>query len=418
MLFRGLALFGLCSFGVVIGCKKPEGGGAGPPVAPPPPLVEVAAVANVPLRELREFTGRTAAAEQVEVRARVSGTLLKSPGYNKVNSPQIAGGEDQSYQVSVREGDVVEVDTPLFEIDPAPYQTVLEQARGNLEAKKAQLARLAADFERADRLHRTKAISDAEYDVAVSNRAENLAQIATLEAQVKQAELDLKFTKVVAPIRGVLGRTLLTPGNLVSADSTLLSTIVSNDPVHVYFEVDENSFLAYLDKVRAGELDDPRQVETIIQMGLGNEEGFPHAGKIDFIEPSNNSRTGTTVLRGSFRNPAGILKPGLFARVQVAFSKERPTLVVPTVALAMDQQGRYVFVVTPDMKVERRSVKIGTIQGAITTIAEGLSESEKVIVSGLQRVRPGVSVTIDSSAKQAGANAPPSSSKAGTEARS
>jgi len=402
----GLIILSVCASLGALGCSQasddvPQGAekrtGQGKVPGPPPPTVEVAVVVQLPLREVREFTGRTAAAEQVELRARVSGTLLKSPGYSKATSSQVVGSEDQSFQVTVREGDVVEVDAPLFEIDPAPYRTVLEQARGNLAAKQAQLSRLEADVMRAAQLRKTNAISEAEYDVAISNRAENVAQIATLQAQVQQAELDLKFTKVVAPIRGVLGRTLLTPGNLVSADSTLLSTIVSSDPIHVYFEVDENSLLEYRHKVRLGELDDPGKVDTPLSMGLGNEEGFPHPGRIDFIEPTNDSRTGSTVLRGTFRNESGILKPGLFARVQLAFSREKPTLVVPTVALAMDQQGRYVYVVNNEMKVERRSVKIGPIQGKITTIREGLSETERVITSGLQRVRPGATVVIEDS---------------------
>jgi membrane fusion protein, multidrug efflux system len=419
MLRRGLAFFGLCMGLMAIGCSKSQGPG-GPGARPDPPQVGVDAVAvvSIPLKEVREFTGRIAAAEQVEVRARVSGMLLTSPGYSRVRSVEIAGAENKAFQVIVREGDLVEVDTPLFEIDPAPYETILQQARGNLAAKQAQLSRLEADVLRASQLRKTNAISEAEYDVAVSNRDENVAQTATLKAQVHQAELNLKFTKVVAPIRGVLGRTLLTPGNLVSADSTLLSTIVSNDPIHVYFEVDENSLLEYRQKVRTGELDDPSQVETQILMGLGNEEGFPHAGKIDFIEPTNDSRTGTTVLRGSFTNKAGILKPGLFARVQVAFTKERLTLVVPTVALAMDQQGRYVYVVNSEMKVERRSVKIGSIQGELTTIVEGLSRDEQVITSGLQRVRPGSKIFIDNKKATDKTTSPAADTKKNAGARS
>lgn len=419
MWWRGLAFFGLCVGMLAMGCNKPNGtGNPGTRPDPPPVGVDAVSVVRIPLKEVREFTGRTAAAEQVEVRARVNGMLLTSPGYARVSSVNIAGTENKSFQVLVREGDLVEVDTPLFEIDPAPYQTVLEQARGNLAAKQAQLSRLESDLLRASQLRKTNAISESEYDVAVSNRAENIAQIATLQAQVQQAELNLKFTKVVAPIRGVLGRTLLTPGNLVSADSTLLSTIVSNDPTHVYFEVDENSLLEYRQKVRTGELDDPSQVETLIWMGLGNEEGFPHVGKIDFIEPTNDSRTGTTVLRGSFPNTAGILKPGFFARVQVAFTKEKPTLVVPTVALAMDQQGRYVYFVNNEMKVERRSVKIGSIQGELTTIIEGLSEGEQVVTSGLQRVRPGAKVFFDNKKVGDKNTSPAADTKKGAEARS
>lgn len=418
MVLRTLALVGIVTGLMSLGCKKPEGAGTNAMKLPPPPSVEVGQVIRIPLKEVREFTGRTAAAEQVDVRARVSGTLLKSPGYSNVASANIASGADQSFQVTVKEGDLVEVDTPLFEIDPSPYQTVLEQARGNLAAKEALVKRLEADVVRASQLRKTNAISEAELDIAIANRAENAALIATLKAQVAQAELDLKFTKVVAPIRGVLGRTRATPGNLVSADNTLLSTIISNDPIHVYFEVDENSLLEYRQKVRNGELDDPTKVETSITMGLGNEDGFPHPGKIDFIEPSNDARTGSTVLRGSFGNEAGILKPGLFARVQVAFSREKPTLVVPTVALAMDQQGRYVYVVDKEKKVERRSVKIGSIQGKITTIVEGLAEGESVITSGLQRVRPGAVVAIADVPNNAESQAPAADTKKAAEARS
>ena len=381
------------------GCQKTssenKGASGNAPPTPPPPSVKVHVVTRSDVIELREFTGRTAAAEHVEIRARVSGTLLQSPGRTEIVSSKIAAGSDPNFVVTAREGEPVLIDTPLFEIDPAPYRALLDQARGNLAAKQSQIARLDAELQRAEQLRKTNSISEADYDLAFSNRAEVRGQIETLEAQIRRAELDLGFTKVVAPINGVLGRTLVTPGNLVTPDSTLLATIVSVDPIHVYFEVDENSLLEYRDKVRRGELDDPQSQKVQVGLGLGNEAGFPHQGMIDFIEPVNDSRTGTTVLRGTFQNKDGLLNPGLFARVQIRFSRPYAAIVVPTTALAMDQAGRYVFVVSSENQVERRTVKVRSIQGEIAIIAEGIAEGERVISAGLQKVRDKAKVNIE-----------------------
>jgi len=397
---------------LMIGCGGP-GSGAGsnnkPPADRPPTQVDVVRVLSASIREYRVFTGRTAAAHSVEIRPRVGGYLIQAPNNSNVQISQSFGGSNKSgwqfltasadddtptrnsdnlFVVSAKEGDIVEAGTPLFQIDPRPFELTLQQARGTLEALVAQRERLNNDLDRLRRLQQTNSISESDFELAEANLEESAGQKDALEAAVRRAELDLEFTQIRAPIAGVIGRTLVNPANVVSADTTILTTIVSIDPVHVFFDLDEASFLTFRDFAKT----DPNLSDSIlsvpVSLELSNESGFPHKGIIDFQNNTTDSGSGNTLIRAEFANSKGSLSPGLFCRVRVPFSEPRPTLLVPTKCLAMDQQGKYVVVVDQSNVALRRSVTTKGTQGSFTIIERGLQEGESVIYEGLQKIRP------------------------------
>ncbi len=400
--------------GLFNGCdRSTAASGKGQQARPPGEVGAVAAVSETIL-DYRDFTGRTTAIRSVEIRVPVSGYLLQSPQPKfQATESEVKSGESTSQQsnqetqsntqdppseslfrVVVQEGESVKIGTPLFEIDPAPYRFALVQAEGTLAATQAQLKRLSLDLARSSDLLKTNSISQADYDLAVANEAETVGQLAAYRANVDRAKLNLQFTRVVSPIDGLLGETMVTNGNLISADSTILTTIVSTDPIHAYFDVDEESLLNYRARILSGDVRSARKTSIPVRLGLANEEGFPHEGTIDFVDNVTDSNTGSTRVRGQFSNRSGALSPGLFSRVRVPFSEEYKAVLIPTRALAMDQLGRFCMVVDEKNIVHRRSVKIGTARESMTAVKEGISENERVVVSGLQKVRDGDAVRI------------------------
>ncbi len=396
------------------GCTRTDGEAAKGPMpgggaAPPPAVVDVQPVVIKTIRDFREYTGRTAASGSVELRARVSGYLRRSPRSersgvpsappvsdaqptagsdslrNNPNAPDATGGSGEAL---VYEGEYVKQGALLFQIDPEPYRLALEQASGSLKSAQSQLQRYEYDLARARDLLDSNSISRAEYDLAVANRAQAEGEIKSLEAALDRAQLDLEYTRVVSPIDGYLGRTLVTDGNLIVADTTILSTVVAAAPIYVYFNVDERSLLDYRERVRQGSVQSSRETAIQIQLGLANEVGYPHPGVIDFVNNTTDPNTGNTLLRATFANEDRSLSPGLFARIQAPFTAEYEAVMVPTQAMAMDQQGRYVFKVV-EGKAVRQSIEPGETHGDLTVIRTGLSKDDMVVVSGLQKVRPG-----------------------------
>lgn len=408
---KSLVALSLLFVATTVGCR-----GAKPaPAAPPPPEVEVTKATVQRVQDFREFTGRTASANAVEVRARVSGYLLQSPRSTFADNRRAANTNVQAGagqpQVTIHEGDFVTRDTLLFQIDPAPYQLAQEQAEGTLQATRAQLERFKLDLARARELLNTRSISQADYDLAVANVNEASGQIENLKAAVDRAKLDLQYTQVVSPIDGLLGRSLITNGNLISADSTVLSTVISSNPIYVYFNVDERSLLDYRERIRSGSVKSARDAKIEIRLGLINETGYPHVGYIDFVNNTTDAATGNTQLRGTFENADGALSPGLFARILSPFTAEYEAVMVPTRALGMDQQGRNVMVIQ-DGKAKRQSVDLGEIHGENTVVKLGLKGDETIVLSGLQRVRNGMAVKIKSPTDDKNASATPAAAAA------
>lgn len=352
---------------VSFGCKRK------PPalVAPPPPAVTVSQPVARAVIDYDEYTGRTAAVEEVAVRARVSGFLIK---------------------VNFREGTEVQKGDLLFHIDPRPLEADLAAAKGQVAQWEARLARAEADVARNERLVPKGAASQRDLDTAIADRGEARAAIQSGRATVDKAALNLEFTKVTAPISGRVGRALVTEGNLVDT-TTLLTTIVSMDPMYVYFDADERSMLYYQRLIREHKRVSAREGRTPVYIGLANEEKFPHQGVIDFVDNRVDPTTGTIRVRGVFSNAERVLTPGLFVRVRIPGSGGYDALLVADRALGTDQGQKYLLVVNAQSIVEYRAVDTGPLQdGGLRVIRSGLKPDEWVIVNGIQRARPGATV--------------------------
>ena len=339
-----------------------------------PPEVEYARPLVRSITDWDEYTGRLAAVESVEVRARVSG-YLKS--------------------VHFTDGAIVEQGDLLFVIDPRPYQAVLDETEAQVTRAKVQLQLATNDLERAKRLFRARAVSEEELDARTQQKREAEASLQAAQAAVAAARLDIEFTSVSAPISGRIGRKLVTEGNLVSggtANSTLLTTIVSLDPIHVYFTADEKAYLAYQRLARTGARPSSRDVANPVRMQVAGDEGFPREGKMDFVDNRVDEATGTMQGRAIFPNPDGLLTPGLFARVQLLGEGPYDAIMIPDGAVGADQSTRFVYVVGPEDKLERRNVELGRTIGRLRIIKSGVTRDDRVVISGLQRIRPGVDV--------------------------
>jgi RND family efflux transporter MFP subunit len=378
------------------------------------PSVTVSKPAQSAIIEWAEFTGRLEATQSVEIRSRVGGYL-----------------ESAHFQ----EGQDVEQGALLFIVDPKPFAAELAQASASLEEAKAQLVRTQAQAEQAtaglatanSQLELAKAgfdraqvlgnaLSQAERDtfrnefqkataavdsmqagIALANAdiARAAAAVATAEAAVRNAELNLEYTNVRAPISGRIGRILVTEGNLISGGSeqaTLLTTIVAADPIYFVFDASEQQILQFQRRLaeRGGQA--VRDSKPPVYLGLADEPGFPRPGYIDFVDNRLDTGTATKLIRAIFENTDGLLTPGMFGRLRLAASEEYTGLLLPDEAIGVDQAEKYVYVVEQDNKVRRQSVVTGPIAKGLRVIRSGISAEDQVIVSGLQRARPGISV--------------------------
>lgn len=404
----------------IAGCnREPAGKSAGGPVEGALPAVRVAEAMKQELIDYREFTGRTSAIATVQIRARVSGYLLQTPRSktrqsddnqatpNDADSTDKQASDDSPW-VSVTEGQLVEKGDLLFIVDPKPYELAVEQTQGLLEASVARFKQANQELQRQTELVERDASSRSDFDKAVAGVDELQGKIANLKATARRNLLDLGYTKVTSPIGGLLGRTLITEGNLITADTTILTTVVSVDPIYVDFNVDEQSVLDYRKRQSQGKVQSARDTKIPIRLSLANEDGFPHEGSIDFVDNTTDPNTGNTNIRGVFENIDGKLTPGLFARIQAPFTEQYDAVLIPTTAIAMDQQGRYVLIVDDEYTVARRTVTLGQIVDDKTVVTQGVRAGELVIVAGLQKVRPGAKVqteTADADAQAAEKNA-------------
>ncbi len=339
------------------GCSKP-GPAGGPPGAPP---VSVAPAVQRTVTDIEEFTGRLEAPRSVEVRPRIGGTIDK---------------------VHFRDGQRVAQGAMLFTIDPKPFQAELSRAQSQLTSARSRAALATSDLARAKKLLDSKAVSAQEFDQLTSGAATSGADIAAAEAAVRVAQLNLGYTSVRAPMAGQLSRAIITEGNLVN-DQSVLTTLVATEKVYAYFDGSEQTFL----RLRKG---DPGQ--RLVHMGLADETGFPHEGKVDFIDNQLNPQTGSIRMRAVFDNPKGEFTPGLFARIQLAGGAAYPAVLTPERAISTDQSKKLVFVIGEGNVAQPREVRLGTLIDGMRVVTSGLKAGDLVVVDGLQRVRPGAPV--------------------------
>ncbi|WP_051362408.1 efflux RND transporter periplasmic adaptor subunit [Solimonas soli] len=340
--------------------------------APAAPEVTVRAAVQQQIVDWDQYSGRFEAVERVELRPRVTGYIDR---------------------VAYDEGKLVKKGDLLFKIDPRPYQARLDQAEAELARAVAQSELAASESARAENLLQAHAISREEYDARVSNRGQMTANLRAARAAVEAARLDLEFTRVTAPIAGRVSRAAVTAGNYVTAGQTVLTSVVSVDPIYVYFNGDEQSYLKYAEQASRGERPSEREAALPVFVGLANEEGFPHAGKIDFLDNALDPQTGTIRARAVLPNPDGRFTPGLFARLQLVGSGRYAATLLDERAIGTDQSKKFVYVVDGQNKVEYRAVTLGGVHDGLRVIRDGVKPGERVIVAGQQRVQPGAAVT-------------------------
>jgi len=333
---------------------------------PPPPQVTVAPAVARDVADEDEFTGHFEAVNAVEVRPRVGGFVQR---------------------VAFAEGAMVNRGDVLFVIDSRPFEADLSKAEAELERARTRKQLADMELERAQRLVSTQAISREELDSRTSGRAEGDAAIRSAEAAVRMARLNLDWTVVRAPISGRIGRAEITTGNLVQTTPapTLLTTIVSLDPIYVYFDSDEQAYLKYMRAARAS--------GTPVQIGLANETGFPHEARLDFVDNKIDRTAGTIRVRAVLPNKSQLFTPGLFARVRLAGGERRPATLIQDQSIGTDQDRKFVLVLKADSTVEYRAITTGRMVDGLRTVQSGLKPGERIVINGLMRVRPGMKVT-------------------------
>jgi RND family efflux transporter MFP subunit len=349
-----------------LGCSRP------PQSAPPPPKVKALHPVKREVMEWDEYTARLDAVDSVEVRPRVSGYLQS---------------------VHFKDGALVKKGDLLFLIDPRPYEAAERHAEADAALARSRLELARKNFARAGALLQTHAISQEESDIRESTVRQAEASVQEAQAALDAAKLDVEFTRVTAPISGRASKKLVTEGNLINGgvgtQSTLLTTIVSMDPIYAYFDADERSFLKYVRLGNSGERPSSREHRNPVRIGLADEDGFPREGFMDFVDNQLDRGTGTIVGRALIPNPDLTLTPGLFARLRLPGSGLYSAVLLPDEAIGSDQSQKFVYVVADDGKVEYRAVKIGPLIDGLRVVRDGVTAEEWVVVSGVQRVRPG-----------------------------
>ena len=348
-------------------CEKPQ------PVAFAPPLVTIAEPVVSDVTREQVFIGETRPAQTAEVRARVRGFL---------KTIEFEVGAD------VKAGDV------LFTIEKDEFQARVDQAAASLAVTEAEFGRAQADFERVETAAKSNAVSASEVGLRRAERDKAAANIEAARAALDEAELNLNYTDVRSPISGRVGRNLVDVGNLVgSGDATLLTTVVELDPLHVYFEISERTFTDFLREFSARAIDDTADRERQpVQVALEGDEGFPHEGRIDFLENTAQSSTGTVQVRALVSNSDYLMYPGLFARVRVPGTVMSNAVLISEKAISADLGGKYVLTLGEQNIVERRYLELGPQQGELRVVESGLEAGESYIIDGMIRARPGLPV--------------------------
>ncbi len=351
---------------LIAGCSDATGKADAPPAqaAAGGPPVSAAAVIEKQVAETQEFSGRLEAVERVEIRPRVSGFITAvnfKPG------------------AEVKKGDV------LFVIDARPYQAEADRADAAAKSARAKTDLARVELARAERLLGDKAIAQREYDERASGVKELDATARAFDAQAQTARLNLSYTRVTSPIDGRVSKAEITLGNLVDA-TNILTSVVSLDRIYASFDGDEETYLRVSKHAHAGRA-------VAVNVGLAGEEGFPHEGKLEFVDNQLDSRTGSVRMRATFDNKDRGMAPGLFARVQIGGGSPKNALLITDRAVGTDQSRKFVFVVDKDGKAEYRAVTLGPVIDGLRVVRSGLKPGEKIVVNGLQRVRPGAPIT-------------------------
>ena len=351
-------------------CDNQPVAGAGPP---PPPPVTVARPLQKKITEWDEYTGRFAALETVEVRARVSG-FIESVHFN--------------------EGQMVKQGDLLFVIDRRPYQLAVEQSKADLARAQSRLEIASLDVQRGAPLVRNQTVTEREFDTRKSTEKDAAGQVASAEAAVKQAELNLEWSEVRAPISGRISDKRVDAGNLITggpSGATLLTVIVSVDPIHFVVDASEADFLHYLRLAAAGARPSSRDVQNPVAVRLADETDYVHHGHMDFVDNAINPKTGTMRGRAIFDNTDGLLTPGSFGRLRL-FGGEHEALLVPDAAISSDQSRKIVFTVADDGTVGTKLIELGPIVDGLRVIRSGLAATDRIVIDGIQRARPGQKV--------------------------
>ncbi|MDB6061958.1 MAG: efflux transporter periplasmic adaptor subunit [Verrucomicrobiaceae bacterium] len=362
VLALGLALL---SFGLV-GC-----GSGKTAAAPPAPAVHTVAAVSGEVVDWDTFTGRFEAVESVKLRPRVSGYIE---------------------QVTFAEGKEVKKGDILFVIDQRSYRVQLEKAQSELARATAQVELSAKELQRTERLLQAHAVSQEEYDQRASQRNQLQADVQAARASVDAAQLDLEYTRVASPIDGRVSRAEVTAGNYVNKGESILTSVVSLDPIYVYFEGDEQTFLKYAELTKRGERPSARDTANPVFVGLANEEDFPHAATMNFVDNALNPETGTIRSRAVIANPDHLFTPGMLARVRLQGSGKYTAALIPDEAVVTDQDRKYVLVINPQNVAEYRAVELGGVFDNQRIVRGGLQVGEQIVSSGLQRVRAGMTV--------------------------
>ncbi|KJH86255.1 MULTISPECIES: multidrug efflux RND transporter periplasmic adaptor subunit MexE [Pseudomonas] len=349
---------------VISACGKTPDTAASMPAA----KVSVAKVLEQPVNEWDEFTGRLEAPETVEIRPRVSG---------------------QIDEVAFTEGALVKKGDLLFQIDPRPFQAEVRRLEAQLAQARATATRSENEAQRGERLRLSNAISAELADSRTTAAQEARAAVAGIQAQLDLAKLNLSFTRVTSPINGRVSRAEITAGNLVTADVTPLTSVVSTDKVYAYFDADERVFLKYTQLARQGQ----RGQATPVYMGLSNEDGNPHLGQMNFVDNQVNPQTGTIRGRAVFDNKDGAFTPGLYARLKLVGSGTYSAVLINDEAVGTDLGKKFVLVMDAENKPAYRAVELGPKIEGLRIVRNGLSKDDTIIVKGLQRARPGSPVT-------------------------
>jgi len=334
--------------------------------APPAPEVDVAAVVNRTITDWQSYSGRMAAVEKVEIRPQVSGTIVS---------------------VNFRDGALVNKGDTLFVIDPRPYQAAVDQAAAQLAAAQARTGYAQSDWERAQRLIGDNAIAKRDYDEKQNASREANANLKAAQAALEAAQINLGYTRIVAPVSGRVSRAEITVGNVVSAGASAapLTTLVSVSPIYAEFDADEQTYLDYISRMKDGS-------KVPVELGLANETGYSRTGTIESVDNRLDTSSGTIRVRARFDNADGALVPGLYARIKVGGSAPHAALLVDDAAVGTDQDKKFVFVVDGSGKIAYRNVQTGGQQGNLRVILDGLKAGDHVVVNGTQRVRPGEAV--------------------------